>query len=238
MKVVVILPTYNERKNLKTLIPEIFGVFHENKINGNVIVVDDSSPDGTAEIVKELMGRYPLKLIERERKLGIGSAYIAGFKRALLDNANFIFEMDADLSHSPQEIPKFLEKIEGGFDLIIGSRRVKGGKIVNWPWSRRVISFGGNLIGRYLAGVDIADLTSGYRVYRSKVLEEINLEKIKSNGYAFQLEILAKCMKKGFKIATIPITFQDRQSGKSKLSCKELFDFFIVAMRIRLGLIN
>lgn len=238
MKTTIVLPTYNERENIKQLIPKIFKIFKENKIQGKLIVVDDNSPDGTSEIVNDLKKRYPLTLIQRERKLGIGSAYITGFRKALEDETDLIFEMDADLSHDPIYIPRFIQKINQGFDVVIGSRRIKGGEVVGWNWYRKSISWGGNFSGRYIAGVAVDDLTSGYRVYKREVLTKIDLDKVESNGYGFQLEMLARSLKKGFKVDTIPIVFSDRYSGKSKLSRKDVINFFIIALKIRMGLVR
>lgn len=225
------------RENVKKLIPQIFRVFRKNEISGEVIVVDDSSPDGTSEVVKELAERYPLTLLQREKKLGIGSAYVIGFKKALENKADSIFEMDADLSHNPQEIPKFLAKLNRA-DLVIGSRKIEGGGVKGWNLYRKLISWRGNFIGRYLAGIKINDLTSGYRAYKSNVLRKISLDKIGAEGYGFQLEILARVIKKGFEVVAIPIIFHDRYAGKSKLSRKDMLDFFWIAWKIRLGRIK
>ena len=238
MKVSIVLPTYNERENIKILIPRIFKVLKKNKINGSMIVVDDSSPDKTALIVQRLKKTYPITLIERSGKLGIGSAYITGFKKTLEDKADVVFEMDADLSHDPRYIPDFTKKIEQGFDVVIGSRKVEGGDVVGWNWYRKAVSAGGNFIGKRIAGVDISDLTSGYRAFKRKVVESIGLNKIKSDGYAFQLEVLSRCINKGFTVGVIPIMFYDRTAGKSKLSRRDMIDFFWTALKIRLGKIK
>ena len=237
-KVSVVLPTYNERENIELLIPQIFQVFKENNIKGNVIIVDDNSSDGTADSVIKLQKKYPLILINRAEKLGIGSAYIDGFKRTLNDDLEIIFEMDADLSHNSNFIPNFVREIDKGFDVVIGSRRMEGGSIIGWNWYRKLVSFGGNSIGKYIAGINISDLTSGFRAYKKRVIESLDLDKIESEGYAFQLEILARCLKKGFKVSSIPIEFHDRYYGKSKLSRKDIFKFFIIALKIRLGMIE
>ena len=174
-KVRIILPTYNERNNINILIPKIFKIFKENKINGDILIVDDNSPDGTANLAKKLSKKYPIKILEREKKLGIGSAYVLGFKKSLEDKKDIIFEMDSDLSHDPKYIPEFIEKINSGFDVVIGERK----KVVGWNWYRKLISWGGNFIGRNIAGVKIKDLTTGYRAYKRHVLDSINLDKIK-----------------------------------------------------------
>jgi len=234
MKVSIVVPTYNERKNVKQLIPRIFKVFKENKIDGNIIVVDDNSPDRTAHTIKELQNSYLIILIERPEKMGLGSAYIAGFKKALENGSDVIFEMDADLSHNPKEIPNFLKKINDGFDVVIGSRRIEGGKSIGWNWYRNLISWGGSFIGKHIARINnVNDIPSGYRAYKKDVLASINLEKIKSSGYAFQLEMLGKCIKLGSKVDEIPIVFRKRYSGKSKLSVRDEISFFLIALKSR-----
>ena len=237
LKVSIILPTYNEKENIKAIIPKIFEVFEKNRIDGDVIVVDDNSPDGTAEEVKKLQTIYSIDLIEREKKMGIGSAYITGFKRAMKNNSDIVFEMDADLSHNPEYIPEFIGQMDR-FDLVIGSRKIEGGKVIGWDFYRKSVSGGGNWIGRWVSGIDVSDLTSGYRAYKRDVIQSIDVDKIQSSGYAFQLEILARCLKKGFKVGATPIVFVDRGAGKSKLSKKELINFFLTATKIRLGMIK
>jgi len=236
MKVSIVVPTYNEKKNIKRLIPQIFEVFEENKINGNVIVVDDNSPDATADAVKELQKSYPIILIERSKKMGLGSAYITGFKKALKNGSDIIFEMDSDLSHDPKNIPVFLKKINDGFDVVIGSRRIEGGKSIGRNWCRNLVSRGGSFVGKYIAGInDVNDIPSGYRVYKKDVLKRIDLEGIKSSGFAFQLETLGKCIKTGSKVSVIPIIFRERYSGKSKFSMREILSFFLTAIKLRLS---
>jgi len=233
-KIRVILPTYNEKENLKLLIPELFNIFRENNLDADVLIVDDNSPDGTADFVETISKTYPIKLIKRECKMGLGSAYILGFKESIKDGVNIVFEMDADLSHKPEYVIHFIEKINQGFDMVIGERE----KIVGWSIYRKMISRTGNLIGRYLAGIKISDLTTGYRAYRKDVLKNIDLDKIESNGYAFQLETLYRGIAGGFKVGSIPIIFYDRQNGKSKLSKWDMLEFLILAIKIRLGLMN
>jgi len=236
-KITIVIPTYNERKNIGKLIPRVFKVLNEHNIAGNVIVVDDNSPDNTAQEVKKLQKSYPIKLITRNKKMGLGSAYIVGFKEALKGGTGLTFEMDADLSHDPNEIPRFVEKIGEGYDVVVGSRLVQGGKVVGWGFWRKLVSLGGNLIGRGIAGVDISDLTSGYRVYKNEVLKTMNLDDVKSKSYDFQLEMLARAAKGGYNIGTIPIVFQDRAEGESKLSNKDIISFLLTAIKIRLKMI-
>jgi len=233
-KIRIVLPTYNEKENLKILIPKLFKIFKKGEIDGDVLVVDDNSPDGTADFAEKLGKKYSIKVIKRKKKMGLGSAYITGFKASLKDKKDIIFEMDADLSHDPQYIPEFIKKINGGFDIVIGKRE----KVVGWNWYRKLVSWGGNFIGKNLAGIKVKDLTTGYRAYRNKVLKSINLNKIKANGYAFQLEMLSKSLSKGFKIGSIPIIFYDRKKGKSKLSKWDMLEFSILALKIRLGFLD
>lgn len=228
----IVIPTYNERENIKILIPRIFQVLRKNKINGKVLVVDDNSPDGTTEEVKKLKKKYPVGLIVRKEKLGLGSAYILGFKK-VLKSSDLIMEMDADLSHDPKYIPKFIEAIKNN-DVVIGSRYNGKGRIIGWNWYRKFVSKTGNLIGKYIAGIGISDLTSGYRIFRKVVLKKINLNKIKSQSYDFQLKMLSEVLHKGFRVSTIPITFYERKLGKSKLPKVDALKFSLTALRIRL----
>ncbi len=162
---------------------------------------------------------------------------MAGFKEALASNTDLIFEMDADFSHDPVDIPKFVEKIKEGYDVVIGSRLAYGGIVIGWGLWRKLVSFGGNFIGKHIAGVHVSDLTSGYRVYKASVLKSINLDEIKSKGYDFQLEILWRVIKRNSKIEVVPIVFRERQRGKSKLSKIDIINFFVTAIKIRLNLI-
>jgi dolichol-phosphate mannosyltransferase len=215
-KVLVIIPTYNERENIQKLIREIYGL--DPAIH--VLVVDDNSPDGTAGIVKDLKNDITnLHLIKREGKLGLGTAYVAGFKFALENGYRYIFEMDADYSHDPKEIPYFLEAIKDA-DLVIGSRYCKGVNVVNWPLSRLILSIFANKYTHFVTGLPVHDSTGGYKCFRREVLQAINLNEIHSGGYSFQIEMNFKAWKKGFRIKEIPIVFIDRAIGKSKMSKK------------------
>jgi len=231
MRVSIVIPTYNEKENVRELIPIIFDVFHKSGIGGNLIIVDDNSPDGTAEEVEKFQEEYPIFLIKRSKKLGIGSAYIVGFKHALETKSDVIFEMDADFSHNPEDIPSFIEYLSD-YDLVLGSRYVKGGGIGNWGIYRKIISKGANVMARTFLGLRISDITTGYRAYRKEVLERINLEKIKSNGYVFQAEMLFKVKEKGFRIKEIPINFIERRKGRSKLSRIEILNFFLFCTKM------
>lgn len=233
MRLCVVLPTYNERDNIENVLKGVFSVFAEANIDGFVIIVDDGSPDGTAAIAKG-MRNGKITVLERGKKLGLGSAYVMGFRKALEMGADAVMEMDSDLSHDPKDIPRFAQALMYA-DAVIGSRRINGGKIVGWNFYRHAISWGGTFIGTLIAGLKIADITSGYRAYRADVIKSIDLSAIRSEGYAFQLEILFRAMKKGFKVKEIPITFVDRRFGKSKISEKDVFEFFGRAIALRLG---
>lgn len=237
MKAIIIVPTFNEKENIYRLIPAIFSLSIPDDIQLELIVVDDNSPDGTAEIVEEMIKEYPIYLIRRRRKMGLGSAYITGFKKALSVEADFIFEMDADFSHDPQDIPRLLEAAREA-NLVIGSRRIKGGKIVGWNLWRKFMSTGAMIFSRLCLGLKTKDVTAGFRVFQRKVLETIPLDEVKSNGYAFQEEMLYRTQKLGFKIKEVPVTFTDRRAGCSKLSRKDIVEFFIVMLQLRLKKID
>lgn len=235
MKICVVIPTYNEKENVRAITEKIFSMPLDDL---EIIFVDDGSPDGTAPLIKELQHRFPIHLIERPKKMGIGSAYVAGFKHALRNGAEYIFEMDADLSHDPLDIPKLLAAAEGGVDLVIGSRRVPGGKIVGWNLRRHLTSLGATWLSSLLLGLKTKDVTAGFRCYRRAVLEKFNLDKIKSGGYAFQEETLYRAERAGFKIIEVPVTFYDRKAGKSKLSKKDIIEFFWIILKLRADLKN
>jgi len=186
----------------------------------DILIVDDNSPDGTADIVKEMMANFPgrIHILEREGKLGLGTAYIAGFKYCLGKGYEHILEMDADFSHNPNDIPRLIAACESGADLSVGSRYVKGGKVENWPLLRILISFFASLYVRAILWINVRDTTAGFVCYNRRVLEEIDLDRIDFIGYAFQIEMKYKAKKKGFKITEVPITFKDRLVGQSKMS--------------------
>jgi len=217
---IVIIPTYNEIENIETIIEKIFAL----KLPLEILVMDDNSPDKTHEKVRELIdSTYPdrLHLIVREKKEGLGKAYIAGFKWALENEKryDFIIEMDADLSHNPKYLPRFVEEIEN-YDLIIGSRYVDGGGATNWPLFRKAISYGGSFYSRMILGVTIMDITGGFKCFRREVLEAINLDNVITTGYAFQIEMNYKATLKNFRIKEVPIIFEERIAGKSKMTKK------------------
>lgn len=210
----VVIPTFNESDNIPQLVPRILNLGRHFE----VLVVDDNSPDGTAKLVKLMQDSDSrVHLIEREKKLGLGTAYVAGFQYALERDFEFIFEMDADFSHDPNELPKMLQQAEN-HDLVIGSRYISGVNVVNWPMRRLLLSFFANVYTRYITGMPVRDATGGFKCYRRKVLEAIDLSAIHSNGYAFQIEMNFLTWKKGFRVCEIPIVFVDRRVGVSKMS--------------------
>ncbi len=233
MQTIVIIPTYNERENISRIVRAIFELSIPDL---GIIIVDDNSPDGTANAVEELQAQYPrntLQLIKRPSKLGLGSAYIAGFRQALEQNAQYIFEMDADGSHDPADIPRFIEHAQKNIDVVIGSRRVHGGRIIGWNIFRHVASWGAMTVTRIILGLKTHDVTSGFRCYRQHVLRDIDLDSITSNSYAFQEEMIWLCEKGGHTVTEIPIMFKDRELGVSKLSYKDVFEFFVTLIRLR-----
>ncbi len=212
----VIIPTYNEKENIEKMIRKVLSLepsFH-------VLLVDDGSPDGTGQIIKDLQKTFPdtLFLIERSGKLGLGTAYIAGFQWALAHHYHFIFEMDADFSHNPEDLIKLRENCANGADLAIGSRYKSGINVVNWPMSRVLLSFYASKYVQFITGMPINDATAGFKCYRREVLQSIDFNKIKFVGYAFQIEMKFVTWKKGFNIIEVPIIFTDRSEGTSKMS--------------------
>ncbi|MGE4290349.1 MAG: polyprenol monophosphomannose synthase [Salinivirgaceae bacterium] len=213
---IVIIPTYNEKENIEAIIRKVFtlpGAFH-------LLIVEDNSPDGTAQIVKGLMTEFPEKLhiMERAGKLGLGTAYIDGFKWALEKGYQYIFEMDADFSHNPEDLVRLHEACVNGADLAIGSRYISGINVVNWPMGRVLMSYYASAYVRLITGMRIKDTTAGFKCYRRKVLETIDFDRIKFKGYAFQIEMKFTTWKFGFNIIEVPIIFTDRKEGKSKMS--------------------
>lgn len=230
MKTTIIIPTYNEKDNVTALTEAIFALRVNNL---EILFVDDNSPDGTGGIIKNLQTKFPVRLLERPGKLGLGSAYIAGFKNALLSGADFIFEMDADFSHAPTDIPRLLAACQNGADLAIGSRRVASGKIIGWNFKRHLTSWTAMNLARLFLGLKTLDVTAGFRCYRRSALEKINLDTIKSDGYAFQEEMLWRAERAGLKIAEIPVIFTDRKQGQSKLSSRDIAEFFLMILKLR-----
>jgi dolichol-phosphate mannosyltransferase len=216
VKKIVIIPTYNEKENIAAIIHAVIVLGNQY----HILVVDDGSPDGTANIVKELMQVHPDKIFiqERKGKLGLGTAYIHGFKWALANQYDYIFEMDADFSHNPLDLDRLLAACESGADLAIGSRYVKGGATENWPLDRLIYSKGGSLYTRIITGMPVKDPTAGFICYKNKVLAAIQLDQISFIGYAFQIEMKFASWRLGFKLKEVPITFIDRKIGVSKMS--------------------
>ncbi len=229
-RILVIIPTYNEADNVRELVAEI----HAVNETIHILVVDDNSPDKTWELVEEMKAEDSrIHLIRREGKLGLGTAYVAGFKFAIENGYDFIFQMDADFSHNPKSIPKFLEAIKDK-DLVIGSRYKNGVRVVNWPIKRLILSFMANVYTRVITGMPVADATGGYKCFRKEVLVELDLDKIRSNGYAFQIEMNFKTYKKGFRLAEIPIIFEDRRVGISKMSKRIIIEAIFTVWSLRL----
>ena len=210
---IVCLPTYNERENLEAMLRAL------QPLGVRVLVIDDNSPDGTGEIADRLATELDIvSVLHRERKEGLGPAYLAGFRRALADGAEQILEMDCDFSHDPADVPRLIAACEAGADLALGSRYVAGGGTANWGLGRRVVSWGGSFYARVLLGVDVHDLTGGFKCYRRRVLETIDLAAIHSKGYAFQIETTYRALRNGFRVVEVPIRFTDRTEGHSKMS--------------------
>ena len=212
----VIIPTYNEIENINLIIPAVL----ELEVDFHVLIVDDDSPDGTAEEVKNWQLKHPTKvyMLQREGKLGLGTAYIAGFKFALEKGYEYIFEMDADFSHNPKDLLRLFKACQEGADLSIGSRYVKGGGLENWPLDRKLLSFGASIYVRFITWMMIKDPTAGFVCYTNKVLSTFDLNKIRFIGYAFQIEMKYSAWKNGFKLVELPIIFKDRELGHSKMN--------------------
>ena len=227
-RTLVVIPTFNEAENVPRLIPQVL----EQAEGVEVLIVDDGSPDGTGALVRSLGEKDPrVHLIERPGKMGLGTAYVAGFQYALENGYDFVFEMDADFSHSPKEIPNFLAKINE-VDLVIGSRYAKGVRVLNWPMKRLLLSYAANVWTRFMTGLPLDDATGGFKCYRIAVLRAIRLERIRSNGYAFQIEMSFKAWRKGFRLAEIPIVFLERLAGRSKMSKQIIYEAFFMVWKL------
>lgn len=229
MKALVILPTYNEKENIEQIVLAILAA--HNSVD--ILIMDDNSPDGTGEIADRLAEKESrLQVHHRPGKMGLGTAYITGFKMAIAEGYDYIFEMDADFSHDPLMIPGFLQMMSE-FDLVIGSRYIPGGRIEGWGPIRYGISMGGNIFARCVLKLPIKDSTSGYRCYKASVLKGLNLDEISSEGYGFQVEILFRTLKAGFKVGELAITFADRELGKSKMSKSIAIEAFKRVLSLR-----
>lgn len=229
-RALVIVPTYNEKDNIARLIPAVLA----QHPGIDILVVDDGSPDDTGVVVEAISVSDPrVHVIHRKEKLGLGTAYVAGFRWALERGYDLIFEMDADFSHAPEIIPEFLKAIANA-DLVVGSRYQNGHvNVVNWPMSRLFLSYAANIYARRVTGLPIFDATGGFKCFRRKVLEAINLSQVKSNGYAFQIEMTVRAWKKGFRIVEIPIVFVDRTEGSSKMSKRIVREAVWMVWRLR-----
>lgn len=232
MKKIVVIPTYNEIENIENIINAIFDVVPDI----NILIVDDNSPDKTADKVKEMQrSNDRIHIMERAGKMGLGTAYCEGFQYCLDKGFEIIMEMDADFSHDPKDIPRFLEEINKN-DLVIGSRYTKGVNVVNWPLSRLLLSYFANKYTKIITGLPVNDATGGFKCFKAETLRKINLQKIKTNGYGFQIEMNFKSWKNGAKIKEIPIIFIDRRSGVSKMNKSIIYEAIFLVWKLRLGL--
>ncbi len=227
--ILVVIPTYNEADNIRRLVPIVLGVVEGVEI----LVVDDNSPDGTADVVRGFgTNDTRVHLLERPAKMGLGSAYVLGFKFALDRHYDFVVQMDADFSHDPHEIPNFFNAVKNA-DLVLGSRYANGVRVLNWPIQRLMLSYFANVYSRMMTGLPVTDATGGFKCFRRAVLEAINLNMIRSNGYAFQIEMTFKAWKKGFHVEEIPITFLDRRHGSSKMSKQIVREALVMLFSLR-----
>jgi dolichol-phosphate mannosyltransferase len=225
----IAIPTYNERENIGALIEQVLA----NAPTTDLLIIDDNSPDGTGQLVDELAAQEPrIHVLHRAGKLGLGTAYVASFRYAIANGYDFVFEMDADFSHDPNYLPRFFEAAQDA-DLVIGSRYIEGGGTPNWKPLRRFVSGGGNRFARTMLGIPIHDCTGGYRCYRVSALRTLNLDAISAQGYAFQVELAYNMWKSGFRWREIPIIFEDRRVGKSKMSRKIFIEAFFWVVRAR-----
>ena len=226
----IIIPTYNERENLKSLCDQVLTALP----SADLLIVDDNSPDGTGQLADQMAAENPrINVLHRSGKLGLGTAYIAGFRFALAKGYEFVFEMDADFSHDPVYLPALLGAAKDGAGVVIGSRRVPGGGTENWGLGRQLISAGGSLYARTILGLDVRALTSGFKCFRREVLAAIDLDAVRSNGYSFQIEMTYRAVRKGFSVAEVPIIFIDRRAGQSKMSSKIFAEAMGMVWRLR-----
>jgi dolichol-phosphate mannosyltransferase len=231
-KAMVVIPTYNERDNARAIADQALAATPDI----DLLFVDDNSPDGTGQILDDLAAVQPrTKVLHRAGKLGLGTAYLDGFRRGLAEGYQLFIEMDADFSHDPKYLPEMIARADAGADLVIGSRYVEGGGTVNWGIGRQIISRGGGLYARTILGVDIRDVTAGFVCYRRKVLETIDLASIHSEGYGFQIEMKYRTVKAGFRVEEMPIVFADRRVGQSKMSKKIVLEALTMVWRLRFG---
>ncbi|RKH18628.1 polyprenol monophosphomannose synthase [Corallococcus praedator] len=229
-RALVCIPTYNERENIGPITQAVLAA--DPRVD--ILVVDDNSPDGTGQLADELAAKDPrVRVLHREKKEGLGRAYLAAFRWALAEGYTYILEMDADFSHDPSYLPLFLNTAEGGADLVLGSRYVPGGGTVNWGVGRKIISRGGSLYARSILGVDVRDLTGGFKCFHRRVLETLNLDEVRSTGYAFQIELTYRTLRKGFTVREVPIVFEDRRVGHSKMNKKIFVEALGMVWKLR-----
>ena len=230
LRALVIIPTYNERENIEPLLERLLGL----PLKLRILVVDDNSPDGTGDYVEEYSRRDSrVSVLRRPGKMGLGSAYRAGFKEAVKQDVDVVFEMDADFSHFPDALHDFLAKIEE-CDVVVGSRYINGVTVVHWPLRRLILSYGANVYTRIVTGLPLRDATGGFKCFRREVLASIDLDRVRSDGYAFQIEMNYKCWRKGFRLREIPITFVDRHAGVSKMNRRIIWEAVWMVWRLRL----
>lgn len=230
-KTIIILPTYNERENLPGITSGVLSVIPDN---GGILIVDDNSPDGTGRLADDLASHNPrIRVMHREKKEGLGRAYLAGFREALRDpDVEYVFEMDADFSHQPKYIPAFLSKANDA-DLVLGSRYIEGGGVENWSWWRHAISWFANWSIRKILGVKVSDLTGGFKCFHRRVLERLDLSRVQSNGYNFQIEVTYKALRAGFRVGEVPIVFVERRAGSSKFNTSIILESFWRVLKLR-----
>lgn len=230
MKTAVIVPTYNERENIERLIDSI----RKLDMGIKIVVVDDNSPDGTGDVADRLSSQFNnINVLHRESRLGLGTAYMAGFRHAISEGEELILTMDADLSHDPKYIPSLLNEAQSGTDLVIGSRHISGGEIKNWSLWRRFLSKGANIFASKILGLDSRDNTNGFRCYSRKVLERIIKDPPLSDGYSFLIEVATRCQREGYSVRELPIMFVDRQFGVTKVSWREIIKALYTVLRLR-----
>lgn len=230
VQVLIITPTYNEHDNLETFVQQVLAQLPDAR----VLVIDDASPDGTGQLADRLAAADSrVHVMHREGKLGLGSAYLAGFRWALQRDFDVVFEMDTDLSHDPAHLPAFLEALHQGADVVVGSRNIPGGGTEGWGVGRHVLSKGGSLYSRTILGLRVRDLTSGYKAFRREVLQALDLDAVRSEGYAFQIELTYRAILRGFRVDEVPIRFVDRRAGHSKMSRKIFLEAITMVWRLR-----
>jgi dolichol-phosphate mannosyltransferase len=235
VRLVICVPTYNERDNVEPIVRALGRVFAAHELDGHVLVIDDNSPDGTGAAAERLAAELPwVRVLLRARKEGLGPAYLDGFRRALADGADLVMEMDADFSHDPDDVPR-LVRAAGEADLAIGSRYVRGGAVRNWGPVRRAVSRAGCLYAQALLGLPVKDLTAGFKCYRRAVLEAIDLGAVRSKGYAFQIETTYRAARAGFRVAEVPVVFADREEGASKMSRAIVLEAVLKVPALRLA---